>query len=44
MPAVASVPDKASMAPTGRTAKAEALHKAAEVAKATQPAQQVAAR
>lgn len=39
MPAVASVPEKASKAPTGRDAKAEALRKAQET-KVSQARQQ----
>ena len=44
MPAVASVPDKANKAPTGREQKAEALRIAAEKAKASQAAAQQASR
>lgn len=45
MPMVASVPDKASQAPTGRAQKAEALRQAAANSKESRkPAQQQASR
>ena len=44
MAVVASVPDKANKAPTGREQKAEALRIAAEKAKASQAAAQQASR